>query len=81
MSDLVNRLRGIYNIPVNDGAGLLDGKDTFTRTFDNIPPIMGEAANRIEALERAIHAALAVGQVVGGSKTALSDVLRGSGSE
>lgn len=51
MNDLVNRLRGIYTIPVNDGAGPLDGKDTFTRTFDNLPPIMGEAANRIEALE------------------------------
>lgn len=48
MSDLVNRLRGIYTIPVNDGAGLLDGKDTFTRKFDNLPPIQAEAANELE---------------------------------
>lgn len=56
MSDLTNRLRGIYTIPVNDGAGPLDGKTTVTRTFDNLPPIMGEAADRIEALEREIAA-------------------------
>lgn len=52
MNDLVNRLRGIYTIPVNDGAGPLDGKNTFTRTFDNLPPIMGEAADAIERLQR-----------------------------
>lgn len=48
--DLVNRLRGVYVIPVNDGAGLLDGKDTFTRQFPTVP-IQLEAADRIEELE------------------------------
>ena len=45
---LTDRLRGIYTIPVNDGAGLLDGKHTFTRTFPTVP-IQVEAAERIEA--------------------------------
>jgi hypothetical protein len=49
--ELVNRLRGIYTIPVNDGAGLLDGKDTFTREFKT-PPIQKEAADTIERLAR-----------------------------
>lgn len=40
---LIDRLRGIYTLPVNDGAGLLDGKDTFTRTFP-VAPIQVEAA-------------------------------------
>lgn len=31
--ELVDRLSGIYVIPVNDGAGLLNGKSTFTRHF------------------------------------------------
>ena len=49
--DLINRLRGIYLVPVNDGAGLLDGKDVFTRQFrENIPPICEEAAKAIEEL-------------------------------
>ncbi len=46
---LVDRLRGVYTIPVNDGCGLLDGKDTFTRTFQT-PPIQHEAAREIESL-------------------------------
>lgn len=50
MSDLVERLRGIYNIPVNDGAGPLNGSMTFTRAFKT-SPIMHEAADRIEQLE------------------------------
>lgn len=50
MSDIVERLRGIYTVPVDDGGGLLDGKDTFTRTFDGLPPIWGEAADEIERL-------------------------------
>lgn len=49
--DLVNRLRGIYTVSVNDGAGLLDGKDTFTRHFVT-PPIQLEAADRIATLEK-----------------------------
>jgi hypothetical protein len=51
---LVNRLRGIYTVPVNDGGGLLDGKDTFTNTFP-VPPIQKEAAEEIERLEGLIR--------------------------
>lgn len=47
--DLVDRLRGIYTIPVNDGAGLLNGKDTFTQEFP-VTPISREAADEIERL-------------------------------
>jgi hypothetical protein len=47
---LVDRLRGIYTVPVNDGAGLLNGKDTFTQTFP-VGPIQHEAAGKIERLE------------------------------
>lgn len=54
MNDLVDRLRGKYVIQVNDGAGPLNGKDTFTRQFDT-PPIHHEAAARIEALEEALR--------------------------
>lgn len=47
---LVSRLRGVYEIPVNDGAGQLNGSSTFTRTFDGLPPIQAEAAEAIERL-------------------------------
>jgi hypothetical protein len=53
LSTLTERLRGIYRLGVNDGAGLLDGKDTFTRDFGTTP-IKSEAADRIEALEEAL---------------------------
>ena len=53
-SSLVDRLRGIYTVPVNDGAGLLDGKDMFTRTFP-VPPIQLEAAEEIERLTNLIR--------------------------
>lgn len=46
---LVDRLRGIYTIPVDDGAGLLNGKDTFTRKFET-SPINHEAAAEIDAV-------------------------------
>lgn len=49
-AELVNRLRGIYTIPVNDGIGPLNGSNTFTRKFDGLPPIHGEAADAIEDL-------------------------------
>ena len=49
--DLLDRLRGKYVLPVNDGAGLLDGKDTFTRQFET-PPIQHEAAAEIERLRK-----------------------------
>lgn len=51
-AQLVNRLRGIYHIPIRDGAGPLDGSDTFTRAFSGMPEIQAEAADTIEALER-----------------------------
>lgn len=54
---LTDRLRGIYTIPVNDGAGLLDGKDTFTRNFETTP-IQHEAADVIEALVGAMKGAM-----------------------
>ena len=54
LSTLVQRLRGIYVLGVNDGAGLLDGKDTFTRNFGTTP-IKEEAALRIEQLEEFIR--------------------------
>lgn len=47
--NLMDRLRGIYTVPVNDGAGLLNGKDTFTQTFQ-VSPIQREAADMIERL-------------------------------
>lgn len=56
-SDLVKRLLGIYAGPVNDGAGLLDGKSEFVRTFQT-PPIQHEAAARIEALEKQVASIL-----------------------
>lgn len=48
--DIVDRLRGKYVLAVNDGGGLLDGKDTVTRDFGPMPPIWQEAAKEIEAL-------------------------------
>jgi hypothetical protein len=50
-TDLVNRLRGIYQGPVDDGAGPLNGSNTFTRIFEGLPPIHGEAADAIESYE------------------------------
>ena len=47
--ELQLRLKGVYTVPVNDGAGLLDGKDEFTREFD-VPPINLEAAALISEL-------------------------------
>ena len=49
IDNLLDRLRGKYSVPVADGAGLLDGKDTFVRQFET-PPISHEAAATIEAL-------------------------------
>lgn len=46
---LIDRLHGIYTIPVNDGAGLLNGKDTFTRRFPTLPLNL-EAADEIVRL-------------------------------
>lgn len=47
---LINRLRGIYTIPIKDGAGPLNGKTQFTQKFEGLPPINEEAAKAIEHL-------------------------------
>lgn len=52
---LVDRLRGQYHIPVNDGAGPLNGSMTFSREFPT-PPIQKEAADLIEAMLAALQA-------------------------
>lgn len=54
---LTDRLRGIYTLPVNDGAGLLDGKDTFTREFP-AAPIQREAADAIDTMAEALRKAV-----------------------
>lgn len=45
--DLLPRLNGIYRVDVNDGCGLLDGKDYYERKFD-VPPIMKESSQLIQ---------------------------------
>lgn len=50
-SQIIDRLRGIYTIPVNDGAGPLNGSDTFTRRYFT-GAIQHEAAKRLEKAER-----------------------------
>lgn len=47
--DIVERLRGKVRVPVNDGAGLLNGLDYFERTFPTSKAAM-EAADEIERL-------------------------------
>ena len=49
LDSLILRLNGIYTVPVNDGGGLLNGKDTFTRRFP-VTPIQKEAAATIKSL-------------------------------
>jgi hypothetical protein len=51
---LIERLRGLIRVPVNDGAGLLNDKDFLERQFP-ASKIALEAADRIEALEAALH--------------------------
>lgn len=47
--NLSQRLVGVYTVPVNDGAGPLNGKMTYTQEFPT-PPICHEAAKTIESL-------------------------------
>lgn len=49
LSSLPERLRGIYRLGVNDGAGPLNGSTEFTRQFET-PPVQHEAAALIERL-------------------------------
>jgi len=51
--DIVERLRGRVRIPVNDGAGLLDGKDFFERAFPASKAAI-EAADEIDRLRNAL---------------------------
>lgn len=51
--ELQLRLNGEYITPIKDGAGLLDGMDTFTRKFDT-PPICKEAAALLKELHNKI---------------------------
>lgn len=50
LEDLPNRLRGVITIPVNDGAGLLDGKDTFTRDYGYQGELQHRASLLIESI-------------------------------
>lgn len=50
---LIDRLRGKYVLPVDDGSGLLNGSDVFVREFPS-PPIQKEAADHIEMIEEAL---------------------------
>jgi len=52
--DIVDRLRGKVRVPVNDGAGLLDGKDFFERTFPTSKAAM-EAADEINMLRNSLR--------------------------
>jgi hypothetical protein len=60
-NDVLERLRGIYRVPVNDGAGPLNGSHEYVRQFDTskLPPIHGEAATEIESLRRLLAYAVA----------------------
>ena len=53
ISTITQRLRGNYTFAVNDGAGLLDGKDTFTRAH-TVAPIQQEAAAVIDSMAAVI---------------------------
>lgn len=50
-SELIRRLRGTYNLPVNDGAGPLDGKMIYTRQFQT-EDLQREAADMLERIEK-----------------------------
>ena len=58
---LVDRLQGIYRIPINDGFGPVVGSEEpnnpneYVRKFDGIPNIQKEAARRIQELEEMLE--------------------------
>jgi hypothetical protein len=60
MSDLVDRLRGIYRTPIKDGLGPVATSDEpenpkeYIRHFGT-PPIQHEAAEALEILQRAME--------------------------
>lgn len=63
MTDIVERLRGIYRIPITDGLGPVGGGEEpnnpheFVRKFET-PRIQQEAADEIERLRRERDAAV-----------------------
>lgn len=72
VEELINRLRGTYNMPVNDGAGLLDGSNIHTSLLPSTR-INIESAYVIETLYAAlkIYADTITGVV---AQTAIQDV-------
>ena len=70
---LVDRLRGIYTIPVNDGGGLLNGKDTYTNTF-TVPRINHEAAEEIERLRKGLEDIIHHHEIMGGQVSRFSTI-------
>lgn len=70
---LVDRLRGIYTIPVNDGCGLLNGKDTYTNTF-TVPRINHEAAEEIERLRKGLEDIIHHHEIMGGQVSRFSTI-------
>jgi len=61
---------------VNDGAGPLNGSDTFTRTFDGLPPINEEAAKRIETLEDQLNVTIGALRIASEKSVQLARLLR-----
>lgn len=66
--NLVERLRGRYMIPIDDGCGPIDGSDVFVQEYE-VGPIQKMAANEIEQLRAAnallrTHLAEVQGRVV-----------------
>lgn len=53
-NDITERLSGIYTVPVDDGAGPLNGKTTFTQRYPTTP-IQREAADYIDQLRMEIQ--------------------------
>jgi hypothetical protein len=49
VQELIDRLRGIYRIPITDGCGPIEGSMTFERRFAT-SPIQHEAADALTAL-------------------------------
>ena len=57
-NDIIDRLRGIYRTPINDGAGPLNGKDYYERRFA-VGKLSHQAADEIESLRASLAEARA----------------------
>lgn len=58
IEDVVDRLRGLYRVRVDDGGGLLNGLDyheSRVQPSEFIPPIHIQAAEEIERLRAALR--------------------------